>query len=268
MKLLTIRRAALLALAAIAAGAASGQDVIATVTNQWEGFYLGANIGGAWNTTCNTWSLNNVSNPTLVNDFNNRNCPNNSTFIGGVNLGYNFQYNEWVWGFGLDYDIWSSKNKNRSYTYTGAPPPSTGSTFSFNGKGSPNGIILLGPRVGYAVDNWLPYIKVGGAFTSGSHNSTSTFSDGATGQTASFSGGKNFKANGIGASIGSDFLIADQLFFRVEYTYVNLGKGSTTVTQCTGSAAICNQFQLLQLNNIHNSFTASLFRVGLNYQFK
>jgi outer membrane immunogenic protein len=265
MKLIS-RLAGLLVLASIT-GAASAQDVIATVTNQWQGFYAGANIGGAWNTTCNTWNLNNVSNPVIVNAFNNRNCPNNGTFIGGVSLGYNFQYNEWVWGASVDYDYWSSKNRNSSYTYAGTPPPSTGSTFSFSGKGNPNGIFLLGPRVGYAVDNWLPYIKVGGAFTSGSHNGTATFTDGATGQTASFSGGKNFKANGFGAGVGTDVMIADQLFFRMEYTYVNLGKGTSTVTTCTGSAAVCNQFGLLQLNNIHNSFTASLFRVALAYKF-
>ena len=85
MKLIS-RLAGLLVLASIA-GAASAQDVIATVTNQWEGFYAGANIGGAWNTTCNTWTLNNVTNPVAVNLFNNRNCPNNGTFIGGVQIG-------------------------------------------------------------------------------------------------------------------------------------------------------------------------------------
>ncbi len=259
-----ISRLAGLAVLASIAGAASAQDVIATVTNQWEGFYAGANIGGAWNTTCNTWSLNNVSNPTIVNDFNNRNCPNNGTFVGGVSLGYNFQYNEWVWGASVDYDIWSAKTKNVTYNYAGTAPPDPG-VFAASFKGTPNGIFLLGPRVGYSVDNWLPYIKVGGAFTSGSHTTTATYTDD-TG-TASFTGSKNFKANGFGASIGSDVMIADQLFFRAEYTYVNLGKGSTTVTQCTGTAATCNEFGVLQLSNIHNSFTASLFRVALAYKF-
>jgi outer membrane immunogenic protein len=262
---LTTRLAGLAVLASIG-GAASAQDVIATVTNQWEGFYAGANIGGAWNTTCNTWSLNNVSNPAIVNVFNNRNCPNNSTFVGGVSLGYNFQYNEWVWGASVDYDIWSAKTRNASYAYAGGPVVAAG-TFNASLKGNPNGIFLLGPRVGYSVDNWLPYIKVGGAFTSGSHNGSASFTDTATGTTGTFNGGKNFKANGFGASVGTDVMIADQLFFRAEYTYVNLGKGSSTVTTCTGSATVCNEFGLLQLNNIHNSFTASLFRVALAYKF-
>jgi outer membrane immunogenic protein len=257
-----ISRLAGLAVLASIAGAASAQDVIATVTNQWEGFYAGFNIGAGVNTTCNTWTQN--GSIVSAGTFDNRNCPNNSTFIGGAQIGYNFQYNEWVWGFGLDYDIWSAKNRSRSYTYAGASPPPDG-TYTFNGKVSPNGVILLGPRVGYAVDSWLPYFRVGGVFTSGQSNSTATFTD--ESGTASFSGGKNFKANGFGFGVGSDFMIADSLFFRAEYNYISLGKGSNTVTQCTGTAATCNEFGELQLANFHNKFTASLFRVGLNYKF-
>src|SRR5271156_5173865 len=120
MKLTTLL-VGLLALAA--AGGVQAQDA-----KPWEGFYAGFNLGGAWNTTCNTWSLNGpaATDPNIVNAFNNRTCPNNGVFIGGVQIGYNFQHEEWVWGFGLDYDIWSAKNRNRSYTYAGAAPPPDG----------------------------------------------------------------------------------------------------------------------------------------------
>src|SRR5271167_2581191 len=256
MKLTTIS-SALIMLASIA-GTASAQDVFATTSStDWRGFYGGVNIGGAWNNTCNSWDLNNVTNPALVNAFNNRDCPNNGVFVGGVQIGYNFQYNEWVWGFGLDYEIWSSKNRSRAYTYAGPTPPPDG-TYAFSGKSSPNGALLLGPRIAYAVDNWLPYLRVGGAFTSGQSNSTASFTD-STG-TASFSGGRNFKANGVGASVGTDVMIADSLFLRLDYTYISLGKGSNTVTQCTGTAATCAEFGTLQLENLHNKFTASLVR--------
>src|SRR5271155_34906 len=113
-----ISRLAGLAVLASIAGAASAQDVIATVTNQWEGFYAGGNIGGAWNTTCNTWTQN--GNLVSTSTFDNRNCPNNGVFIGGVQIGYNFQYNQIVWGFGLDYDMWSAKNHNRTIAFAGS----------------------------------------------------------------------------------------------------------------------------------------------------
>jgi outer membrane immunogenic protein len=253
--------AAMLILTSIA-GVASAQDVIATQSNPWAGFYAGVNIGGAWNSTCNSWTQNNLNNNTGA--FNNRDCPNNGVFVGGVQIGYNFQSDQLVWGFGLDYDIWSAKNRTRLYTYTGATPPPDG-TYSFSGKVSPNGFALLGPRIGYSFDSWLPYVKVGGVFTGGSHTSTGSFTD-ATG-TASFTGGKNFKSNGFGASIGTDYMIAEKMFFRAEFTHVNLGKGTNTTTTCTGTTATCAEFAAISLDNIHNSFTANILRVGINFQF-
>ena len=173
IKLLT---AAALTLAAV--GAAQAQDVIAVSNNPWEGFFVGANIGGAWNHSCQSWepgaAITSGMYPGLANAFYNRNCPNNGNFIGGVDLGYNFQIDQWVWGFKADYDAVGNKSYNRSYTYAGNPNTGTGGypipngTYAINGKVSPNGIGLLGPRVGYAVDQWLPFFRAGAAFGVGS----------------------------------------------------------------------------------------------------
>jgi outer membrane immunogenic protein len=263
MKLVS-RSAMLLALTVVGA-TASAQDVVTTASDQWKGFYVGGNIGGAWNTTCNSWTPSNgISNPGIATAFYNRNCPNNSTFVGGVQIGYNFQSDQLVWGFGLDYEFLSAKNRNRSFSYTGAAPPPDG-TYTFSGKLSPNGFALLGPRIGYAVDNWLPFFRLGGVFTSGSHNSTASFTD-ASG-TATFSGGKNYKANGFGLGVGAEYLLADSWLLRMEYNYIALGKGSTSQTTCTGSAATCTEFVNTTLESLSNKFTASMVRVGINYKF-
>jgi len=250
------------ALLAVVSSPAFAQDVNSTNPTPWKGFYAGVNVGGAWNSTCNTWQQNAF----IINtgEFDNRDCPNNGVFVGGVQIGYNFQYDQWVWGFGLDYDYWNAKNRNRSFTYAGAAPPPDG-VYNFSGKVSPDGFAILGPRIGYALDNWLPYIRAGGVFTGGSHTSTASFTD-ASG-TASFTGGKNFKSSGFGVGAGLDYLVTDHVFFRAEYTHVNLGKGTNTVTTCTGTAATCAEFGALSLDNIHNSFTANIVRVGINYKF-
>src|SRR5271170_1741581 len=80
-----------------ALGTAHAQDIIATSTTDWRGFYAGGNIGGAWNHTCNSWEPGPLirGNPALADAFYNRNCPNNGNFIGGVDLGYNFQFEQW-----------------------------------------------------------------------------------------------------------------------------------------------------------------------------
>src|SRR5208282_2754607 len=91
------------AIALASVGAAQAQDIITTAGTDWHGFYVGANIGGAWNHTCQSWepgaAITSGMYPGLANAFYNRNCPNNGNFIGGVDLGYNFQYGQWVWGF-------------------------------------------------------------------------------------------------------------------------------------------------------------------------
>src|SRR5271163_315883 len=124
---LTSRSAAFLALASIA-GAASAQS-----DNPWAGLYAGANVGGAWNNTCNSWTPNGATiDPAIATAFYNRNCPNNSAFVGGAQIGYNFQYKKLVWGFGADLDAWSAKNHNRSLKYTGEVPPP--GSYAFSGR--------------------------------------------------------------------------------------------------------------------------------------
>ena len=263
MKLTTTSAAALTALTLIV-GTASAQNVIATSSGtQWAGFYAGVNGGGAWNSTCNNWTANGPLANTAA--FNNRSCPNNGTGIGGVQIQYNFQSDQWVWGFGLDYEFWSAKNRNRSVTYAGPPPPPVG-TYAFSGKVNPNGVLILCLRIAYAFDQWMPYLRAGGVFTSGSSNSTATFTDSAG--TATFSGGRDFKSNGFGISAGVDYMFSDPWSLRLDYTYINLGKGNNSNATCTPAGSpICAQFATLTLNSIHNSFTANMLRVGINYKF-
>ena len=87
-----------------------------------------------------------------------------------------FNIDQWVWGFKADYDAVGNKSYNRSYTYTGIRTPARypipNGTYALNGKVSPNGIGLLGPRVGYAFDQWLPYFRAGAAFAGGQHTGT------------------------------------------------------------------------------------------------
>jgi outer membrane immunogenic protein len=265
------RAAALLALTAVA-GAASAQDVIATVQNPWEGFFVGANIGGAWNHTCQSWEPGETikSSATLSSAFYNRDCPNNGNFIGGVDIGYNFQIDQWVWGLKADYDAIGSKSYNRSYTYVngGALDPIPGGTYAVNGKVSPNGIFLLGPRIGYAIDQWLPYFRFGGAFAGGQHTSTLSFTPTAGGAPTSISGGKNFKSSGYNVGAGFDYGVNGPWSINAEYNYVNLGKGTNSTFTCTGNAGICATYSGFSLDNIHNSFTLNMFRVGFHYSFK
>ncbi len=282
--------AALFALASVGAAQAQ-QDAITTAasTTDWTGFYLGANIGGAWNNTCNTWEPGHVitsgSYPGLATKFYDRDCPNDGKFIGGLDLGYNFQYNQWVWGLKADYDfVEGSSSHSRSYTFTTAPGyPIPSGTFTGSSKINPDGIILLGPRIGYAFDNWLPFFRVGGAFAVGSHeaslNYTPTISSGpsvnpliATVPATTLTAGKDFDSSGWNVGAGLDYKFGGGPWsFALEYNYVNLGHGSSDNFSCSTEKGkvppICTTYANLSLDNIHNSFTMNMFRVGFHYSF-
>ncbi len=272
---LKILSASLLALGSI--GAAQAQDVITTVTNPWAGFYVGCKHRRRVEShlpKLDPWP-GITGNPALANAFYNRDCPNNGNFIGGVDLGYNFQYDQWVWGLKADYDAVGNKNVNRSYNYTSTGPadPFPSGTYAINGKVSPNGIGLLGPRVGYAFDQWLPYLRVGGAFAGGQHTSTLSFTPaaGSTASPASISGGKNFKSSGWNVGVGLEYGVQGPWSFEAAYNYVNLGKGTNSTFTCSTAKGtvppICTNYANFSLDNIHNSFTMNMFRVGFHYNF-
>jgi outer membrane protein OmpA-like peptidoglycan-associated protein len=263
MKLASVS-AALLALASVSA--ARAQDVIATANSTWAGWYAGLNAGGAWNNTCNSWTPSGaITDPAFYTAFNNRTCPNNGTFIGGAQFGYNFQFGQIVWGFGADYDYWSSNNHNRSFTYTGTGAPA--GTYAFSGNVTPSGFGLIHPRIGYAIDEWLPYFTAGTIIAGGSHTSTLSFTPAGGGTPAVFNGGKTFTSTGFIVGFGVEYGVSSPLSIRVEYDYANLGKGSNSVTTCSASAAACAEFANISLDSVHHNFTANLVRVGFNYRF-
>ena len=256
----TSRSAALLALASFA-GAASAQS-----DNPWSGFYAGLNAGEASNNTCNSWTPKGAPiDPANVTEFYNRNCPR-GTFAGGVQIGENFQYKRLVWGLGAELDAWVAKNQNQSLKYAGEEPPP--GTYAFPGKLNPNVFSVIGPRIGYAGDQWQPYVMVGTVVTVGSRNSALSYTPKAAAKpTASFSGGTNLTSAGWAAGGGVEYGLNGPWSITAEYLYANLGKGSNSTTTCTGSASACAAFSGISFDSIHTSFTAHMFRIGINYWF-
>src|SRR5215472_14356534 len=78
----------------------------------WTGFYIGGNLGGAWfrNDVTDTFGLN----------FDNGN--NNGVFIGGGQVGFNYQVGNYaggnfVWGLEWDFDGASNNNNNNNSVF-------------------------------------------------------------------------------------------------------------------------------------------------------
>src|SRR5258708_17537062 len=194
-----------------------------------------------------------------------RYCPSGG-IVGGVQIGENFQAKGVVWGVGAELDDWRAKDNKASLKYGGAAPPP--GTYAFSGKLTPHDFAIIGPRIGYAGDLWLPYLRGGVIVTTGSHNSTLSYTPaGATKSTASFSGGHNFKTTGWAAGAGTEIGLNGAWPMTAEFIQLNLGKGSNSTTTCSGSAPACAAFSRISLGSTHDRFTANVFRVGINYWF-
>jgi outer membrane immunogenic protein len=149
-----MRRFALALLASTAlTGTAFGADIARTapVASQpvaygvnWTGVYLGAHIGGAW--------TNNNNDDYYYYNYYDDNGSEGS-FIGGGQIGFNYQVGQWV--FGVEGDI-SAADLGNKHAYYYAPNWYIGEKIDW--------LATLTGRIGYAWDNWLLYVKGGGAW--------------------------------------------------------------------------------------------------------
>ena len=252
------RLAALLALGSIA-GVASAQS-----DTPWNGVYTGVNAGGTGSSSCTRSTLNRAA-VDSTSGANFSGCPSGGT-AGGVQIGANFQTKRLVWGVGADFDVWSTKNSQQSLKY-GAEvlPPGT---YVYSGKLGPSDFIVVGPRIGYAGDVWLPYLRVGSIVTLGSHDNTLSYTAaGAAKPTASFSGGKNLASTGWVAGAGAEIGLNGAWSITVDYLRANFGRGPNSVATCSGSVSACAAFSGISLDSSHSTVTANIFRIGVNYWF-
>ena len=203
----------------------------------WSGFYVGGNLGAAW-------SHRSLTDSRFGLQFDNGN--NNATFVGGGQVGFNYQVNNFVLGAEGDFD-WAAKNSN---TGTGVFIPTVGTI----GVTSNNRwISSLAARFGVAVDRLLFYGKAGGGWV-GADGFTLTNSTGASFLAASSRTDSGWLAGG-----GVEWAITDAWSARLEYDY--LGLGNRTFTVPLGSPILPNDTFTTHNRNVQ------MATVGINYRF-
>jgi opacity protein-like surface antigen len=241
--------------------------VSARTTAPWDGGYLGFDFGDALTRTCNSWALDDVTiSSANASQFINQSCSKSSALIGGLDIGENFQYKRLVWGLGADLDYWGGKTTDDPFKYFGAAPPP--GTYTFSRKESPRGFAIIGPRIGYAGDSWLPYLRVGAVLSVGARNSELFYApSGAIKPTASFTGGKDFSTTGWVTGGGIELGLNGAWSISAEYLHASLGKGSDSLGGCNGPATACAMFSGVSLSNSHGGYSANIVRVGITYWF-
>jgi outer membrane immunogenic protein len=240
------------------AGPASAQSTV-----PWDGFYLGASLGGENTNVCSHSVLTGMNIDPATSTF--TSCSSGG-FVGGLQFGENFQIRRLVLGIGADVVFSQAKDDTSTLQFAGTEPPP--GTYTLGGKLSPKTFAIVGGRIGYGGNLLFPYVRAGAVITSGSENSTLAYTPaGATGPTASFGGGKNFSSSGWAAGAGTEIGLNGAWSISAEYLHMSLGKGSNSATTCAGAATACAAFAGLSLDSAHNAFTANIIRIGINYWF-
>jgi outer membrane immunogenic protein len=271
MKKFLIATAGLVALAAPALAAdmapapyTKAPPVMVAPIYNWTGFYIGGNVGGAWENGSST----EVPSGVFVTTFPGQALPlavgSRSGFTGGGQFGYNWQASAWVFGLEADFNYLGFGSKSAAvggigptFFGSGAAP----NTLTYN-VGRENFFGTVRGRIGYAWDRVLLYVTGGLAYGNGFTNSV-TYTNAAPGVIyATFQGNSG---NNVGGTVGAGVEVAMGNGWSVkgEYLYVDLNNHNRTLlpTVVVGVAATGASFA----DSGGDRF--SVARVGLNYKF-
>jgi outer membrane immunogenic protein len=229
------------------------------VVYDWTGLYIGANLGYSWGRAITDGSVTAFTTtagvvttlPTLP--LTGRADVNG--FIGGGQLGYNWQQGTWL--FGLEGDIQASNERASGdvCTAAGCPPGSFVFTrdYKLDWFGTARG------RLGYLpAERLLLYVTGGAAFGGFTGSSWTLPLD--VGTWSRTNVGWTVGA-GVEAALGSNWSV------KFEYLYMDLGHvgGSSALVATVGGGAAPTTTTRNYLFNTR--FTDSIARVGLNYKF-
>ncbi len=205
----------------------------------WTGFYIGADIGGAFAST-NWTSLGTGVSHTF----------DNSGVMGGGYIGYNYQLNpNFVLGVEGDFQGTSASGSYSWSQTIGQYPITAVSTDTYNAKTSLDWLAAINGRLGISYDRALFY-AIGGAAWAGESDTLS-----ATNSFAGFlwSGSNSKTLSGYDIGAGVDYAFTPNWVGRVEYRYYDFG--NTTWYPTVSSFGVRDR---TDVNTV---------RVGLSYLF-
>jgi outer membrane immunogenic protein len=207
----------------------------------WTGFYIGGNLGAAW------------AQRTVTDAFgNNFTRSSDGRFIGGGQLGYNWQFTNFVLGFEGDID-WIARNNNNNGAaavfINGGGPFVVTSTDS-------NWVGTLAARFGWAVDHLLLYGKAGGGWIGNTGGFTVT--NVTTGNTFASGGGTSRGGWLLGGGI--EYAITNNWSLKGEYDYIGLGNRNVVVPVVVGGGVVDT------FGSSNRNF--QMVKFGFNYLFR
>jgi outer membrane immunogenic protein len=201
----------------------------------WTGFYIGGFGGYKFGATdidldlLGDWSLI-VPGAVPVLESRTTNLDASGAELGGV-LGYNYQWNKWVFGLELAGGyLWLRDSEETGNFFI------TGNEYNLSTSLKTHYLVTVGPRVGYAFCKWLPYVTGGLAVGDIDFEQHLSAVDVGVEQ----GGSKNETQVGWMVGVGLQYAITNCWSARFQYQYVDLGSVSfdhtTTVSFLPGKS--------------------------------
>ena len=226
----------------------------------WTGFYVGANVGGAWG----AFDVDTVANPAFfagagpdtLTSLHRDGSPtfSPSSFVGGGQLGYNWQMSNVVVGLETDIQGWNLRESHNTGVLP-TPPLSPGlGAYQFAESASSSWLWTLRGRTGLAFGNGLAYVTGGLAVADHSFSQSYFFFIPAAG------GGGSASTDQAGWTIGGglEYALRSNWTVKAEYLYVDLGSQSFGSNVAGYPAATFHH---------EDTLTANIVRIGINYKF-
>jgi outer membrane immunogenic protein len=204
------------------------RPVVAAVTN-WTGFYVGGNVGYGW--AKSDW--------TFQNDSFWNNAPGEPIglrpkgWLGGAQLGFNYQINQWV--FGIE-GTWSAASIKQTVVSPYFPALDTETT-------KVKSLSTLAGRVGVAWDRALIYGKGGWAGGRVELSAAST-----VGPTFWNPGTQSRSGHVLGA--GLEFMLMPNWILGVEYNHINLRTKNYAANDTGGSTSFTTVDDKTKVNTV------------------
>ena len=215
----------------------------------WTGFYAGVNVGWTQHeASVRNRGFTGTGGAGSYNPFSSK----NSGFIGGFQVGYNQQFDMFV--AGLEADL--SYLGNRRTTGSAAVAGLAGNGITgVQGSSRLDWLGTVRARAGVAVDQVFIYGTGGLAFGNPDNRLTVTGPGGAI----THQGSKSDTRVGWTLGAGAEFAVMDNLTFRAEYLYYDLGRSTVVANPRPGFAGTANSARFEN--------TGHIVRAGMNYRF-
>ena len=207
----------------------------------WAGIYIGGNIGWGWTNLNLTDTGPAGFGFGQVFPIGSTQSASQNNFLGGAQIGVNWQFQQFVVGAEADFDATAIKNSQ------GAGGFGTGSY-------SNPWVSTFAARFGWAADRTLFYGKAGGAYMQEKYNFSAIDGSTVTG---------TFNRWGWMLGAGVEYAVTDNITLKAEYNYLNFGTQNQVLTP--NAIDIANQTIIGDANN--SKLTANVVKAGVNVLF-